>query len=223
MTGKARYSVLYVPGTDQQKAKNILEKQLPRERCRVFIPRMEMYRRGDKEIRETAMFPGYVFLYTDMDIREVHEVLNGCRREMGTFLGELALRERRAGDPSFWHEGEEDPALYELSDLDEEETEFLDVLRQGQGLLAMSCGYEENRKCHVMEGPLKVFEGKIEKLDKHNRKAFLRFYVGGRQARAGFECKPKTHWFPKEDSKFVKLSDGAEVDLEELVQKIRKK
>lgn len=222
MTKNFRYSVLYIPDTEQHKLKSTIEKRLPKGRGEAFIPRMEMYRRGEKEIKEITIFPGYVFLYTDMDIREVHEMLKDCRAELNFILRELALQERRASDREFLYGETEDGALLELSDLDEEETEFLDILREGNGLLAMSCGYEENRKYHVMEGPLKAFEDKIEKLDKHNRKAFLRFEINGRQARAGFECKPKTHWFPKDSSRIVKLSDGAEVDLEELVQKVMK-
>lgn len=215
-----RYCVLYMQGTEQHRLKSIIEKYLPQGRGEVFIPRMELYRRGEKEIKEVSIFPGYVFLYTDMSIREVHEMLNGCRVELNSALRELALRERRMSGQGFPYGEEEDGALREMSDLDEEETEFLDLLREGGGLLAMSCGYEEDKKCHVMEGPLKAFENKIDRLDKHNRKAFLRFEINGRQARAGFECKPKTHWFPKENSQIVKLSDGTEVDLEELVQKI---
>lgn len=222
MTKNFRYSVLYIPDTEQHKLKGIIEKHLPKGRGEAFIPRMELYRRGEKEIREITIFPGYVFLYTDMDIREVHEMLKECRTELNFILRELALQERRASNREFLYGEAEDGALLELSDLDGEETEFLDILREGNGLLAMSCGYEENRKYHVMEGPLKAFEDKIEKLDKHNRKAFLRFEINGRQARAGFECKPKTHWFPKEDSRIATLSDGTEVDLEELVQKVMK-
>lgn len=222
MTKNFRYSVLYIPDTEQHKLKCTIEKRLPKGRGETFIPRMEMYRRGEKEFREITIFPGYVFLYTDMDIREVHEMLKDCRAELNFILRELALQERRASDREFLYGEADDGTLLELSDLDEEETEFLDILREGNGLLAMSSGYEENRKYHVMEGPLKAFEDKIEKLDKHNRKAFLRFEINGRQARAGFECKPKTHWFPKDNSRIVKLSDGAEVDLEELVQKVMK-
>lgn len=220
MTKRFRYCVLYIPDTEQHKLKSVIDKYLPKERGEAFIPRMELYRRGEKEIRETTIFPGYVFLYTDMDIREVHEMLKGCRAEQKFILRELALKERWANDRDFLYGEAEDGTLLELSDLNEEETEFLDILRSGGGLLTMSCGYEENKNYHVMEGPLKAFENKIEKLDKHNRKAFLRFEINGRQARAGFECKPKTHWFPKEDSRITTLSDGTEVDLGELSRNI---
>ena len=214
-----RYCVLYIQDAEQHKLKGLIEKQLPKGYGEVFIPRMELYRRGEKKVKEITIFSGYVFIYTDLNIREVHEMLKGCRVKLNSQVRELALREYRMSEPNFLYERPEGDSLYELSDLDEEETVFLDTLRAGDGLLSMSFGYEENKKYHVMEGPLKAFEDKIEKLDKHNRKAFLRFELNGRQARAGFECKPKTCWFPKENTKIAKLSDGTEVDLGELARK----
>ena len=214
-----RYCVLYIQDAEQHKLKGRIEKQLPKGHGEVFIPRMELYRRGEKKVKEITIFSGYVFIYTDLNIREVHEMLKGCRTELNSQVRELALREYRMSEPNFLYERSEGDSLFELSDLDDEETVFLDTLRAGNGLLSMSAGYEENEKYHVMEGPLKAFEDKIEKLDKHNRKAFLRFELNGRQARAGFECKPKTCWFPKENTKIAKLSDGTEVDLGELARK----
>ena len=219
MSGKFRYCVLYIQDAEQHKLKGLIEKYLPKEHGEVFIPRMEMYRRGEKKVKEITIFSGYVFIYTDLNIKEVHEMLKGCRAELNSKVKELGLKERWMADPNFLYEKSESDTLYELSDLNDEETAFIDVLRAGKGLMAMSFGYEENKKYHVMEGPLKVFEDKIENLDKHNRKAFLRFELNGRQARAGFECKPKTHWFPKENTKIAKLSDGTEVDLGELARK----
>lgn len=221
--GSYRYSVLYLPGTEQHKLKNLIEEHLPREKGEAFIPRMEYYKRGEKKVEETAIFPGYVFLYTALNRKEVHELLKDCRVGLKAAFRELALREKQRDDPEALYREDErtgEESWYDLSDLDQEETEFLDMLRQGNGLLTMSCGYEENKKYHVMEGPLQAFEDKIQKVDKHNRKAFLLFEIHGRQARAGFECKPKAHWFPKEETQIATLSDGTEVDLEELKRKL---
>ena len=88
----------------------------------------------------------------------------------------------------------------------------------------MSSGYEcvdKGKKTYVvMEGPLKAYEDRIVAVDKHNRKAFLEFEFNGRRAQAGFNCMPKAHWFPEEDSQVVKLSDNTEVDLTELMRNI---
>lgn len=220
---KFRYCVLYIRDIEQQKLKGAIGRNLPGEHGEAFIPRMELYRRGEKKVKEVSIFPGYVFIYTDFDMKEIHGVLRNCRAELNAAFKELAFTERWMGDPDSLYQEPEDGNLCDLSDLDEEEADFLDLLRQGDGLLAMSCGYEENKKYHVMEGPLKAYEDKIQKVDKHNRKAFLRFEINGRQVRAGFECRPRTHWFPEGETRTATLADGTEVDLEELKKNIMAK
>ena len=211
-----RYCVLYVHGTEQYKLKNVIDKNLPKDQGEAFVPCMEYYKRGEKQIKERSIFPGYLFLYTKLNLKGIHEMLRKCRIDLLSSPRELSLRERGMGDPEFHYREIDDDKLYELADLDEEESEFLDTLRLGNGLLTMSCGYQEERAFHVMEGPLIAFEDKIQKVDKHNKKAFLKFRFNGRQAQAGFECKPKAHWYPKEESKLATLSDGVEIDLAEL-------
>ncbi len=49
---------------------------------------------------------------------------------------------------------------------------------------------------------------------------FLSFELDGRRARAGFECKPKAHYFEDENAKLTYLSDATEVDLDELEKQI---
>lgn len=220
---KFRYCVLYVQGMEQQKFKRMIEENLFEKKSEVIIPRMEIYKRGKKKVDEICIFPGYVFIYTDLNMKEIHELLKCSQTERDFAFKELALRERRMDNPNFLYEDKKNDGMYGLSDLNNEETEFLDMLRQGNGLLSMSCGYEEDGTYHVMEGPLKVYEDKIQKVDKHNRKAFLKFEIHGMQARAGFECKPKSYWFPEEESQIALLSDGTEVDLEELKRKLTTK
>jgi len=223
---KFRYCVLYVPGAEQHRLKNFIGQYLSGGTGEAFIPRMELYKRGEKRAEEAPMFPGYVFLYTCLGVKEVHEILKACRARLDVPFRELALQARRLeglDNPYALYGGPGEDDICDLSDLDEEEAEFLDVLRLGGGLLAMSRGYEENKRYHVMEGPLKAYEDKIQKVDKHNRKAFLRFEIHGRQARAGFECKPKAYWFPKEGTQIVTLSDGTEVDLAELKRSLTTK
>lgn len=217
-----RYCVLYVHRAGQDRLKAAIEKHFPKGHGEVFIPRMELYRRGDREVRETPVFPGYVFLYTNLNMEETHRMLGKCRPELGVAFRELALEERRAGGQDYPEGESDDVCVCGLSDINEEETKFLEMLRESDGLLGMSFGYQEGGRYYVAEGPLKAYENQIEKVDKHNRKAFLKFEINGRQARAGFECKPKAHWFPDENVRMAVLADGAEVDLEELKRKVMK-
>ncbi len=217
-----------------------------------FVPRMEYYRRGDKAVKIREMFKGYVFVYSTLNIRELHFLIRRYRRELDAGLRELALRERATGDPTYPYreyqtsdtdlgtglscKGIDVPAkdgdeigslykspeslvkgsnasedkdipvsseeskegLYELSDITAEEERFLDTLREGDGLLGMSSGYRDGTQIVVMEGPLKDYEDCIDCVDAHNRKAFLAFMLNGRQAQAGFNCRPKTDWFPEQ-------------------------
>ena len=135
---------------------------------------------------------------------------------------ELGFKEQYCKDGIEADESSEDEIVLYPS-VSDDEAEFLDLLRQGNGLLTMSAGYDDgNKKYVVMEGPLKAFPDKIIDVDKHSRKAFLTFNINGNHVQAGFECKPKAYWFPKEDSNIAKLEDGTEVDLEELKRSVMK-
>ncbi len=39
-------------------------------------------------------------------------------------------------------------------------------------------------------------------------------------AQAGFNCFPKSHYFPEENTKIFKLEDGTEIDLLELQKNV---
>ncbi len=76
-----------------------------------------------------------------------------------------------------------------MSDVNPAEHEFLDCLRQSNGLLTMSSGYQEGKGDYkhfvVMDGSLKIYSDKIVDVDKHNRKAFLGFELNGRRCTSG--------------------------------------
>ncbi|MBO4395587.1 MAG: hypothetical protein J5819_04510 [Eubacterium sp.] len=211
------YSVLYTQVAKQDALKDLINKHLPKTRGSAFIPLMEYYRRSKKSIEYVAMFPGYVFVYSDLGIMELHRLLRDHREEIPGGVRELNLREKTALSPEAIYDYSEEE-LQQMNDLTPDEEQFLNVLWENGGLLLMSYGYQERGKYHVMEGPLRVYENRIKSVDKHNRKAFLDFEIQERAVRAGFECKPKSHWFPDENSQLMKLEDGSEVDLSELTK-----
>ena len=200
---KKVYHVLYTQVMDQDKIKPRLEKKLEGTDSEIFIPRMEYYRRGEKAVKIKPIFPGYTFVRTSIDPLELHQTVRDTAKETQIGIRELGF------DKQKFH-----PCI------STEEEEFLDFFCTGEGLLEMSVGYQEGNRYVVMDGPLKPFEDMIANVDKHNRKAFLKFEVDGRKAQAGFECKPKAHWFEDSSSKLATLSDGSEVDLNELRQKV---
>ncbi len=217
--GKKRYYILYSQIADQQKLKKRLEIKLIDTDSEVFIPCMKYYKRGEKTVKIKPIFPNYMFIYSGLDTMDIHRIIRDVVDEIHTGVRELGFKEQYYGELIDTDAlSENDLALY--PNISENEELFLDFLRQGDGLLTMSAGYEENSRYVVMEGPLKAYEDKIDKVDKHNRKAFLNFEINGRQAQAGFECKPKACWFPKNDSKIAQLENGTEIDLEELKRKV---
>ena len=253
MNRKFHYHVIYISSSKEQLLADFMKRHLEEGQGTAFVPRMEYYRRGDKAVKIREMFKGYVFVYSTLNIRELHFLIRRYRRELDAGLRELALRERATGDPTYPYreykttdtddsgtesscKGIDVPAkdgneigslykspeslvkgsnasedkdipvsseeskegLYELSDITAEEERFLDTLREGDGLLGMSSGYRDGTQIVVMEGPLKDYEDCIDCVDAHNRKAFLAFMLNGRQAQAGFNCRPKTDWFPEQ-------------------------
>ena len=219
---KMHYFILYSQESCLQRLKNLINKYLPEDTGEAFIPCMEYYRRGEKTVKVKNIFPGYVFVYTSLNMKEFHELIKTHRAEFQKAMRELGIKNmvESEGDAFL---GLSEEQMDDLSDLRSDETEFIDFLRKGKGLLTMSSGYDDGNKHYVvMEGPLKAYEDKIRDVDKHNRKAFLAFEINGSTATAGFECKPKTYWFPKEDTAITRLEDGTEIDLEELKRKVMK-
>ena len=197
MNRKFHYHIIYISSSKEQLLADFMKRHLEEGQGTAFVPRMEYYKRGDKAVRIREMFKGYVFVYSCLDIRELHFLIRSYRREIDAGLRELALRERTSGDPNYPYRDYKE-VFYELSDIKPEEERFLDMLREGDGLLGMSSGYRDGTDIVVMEGPLKAYEDCIDCVDTHNRKAFLAFTVNGRQAQAGFNCRPKTDWFPEQ-------------------------
>lgn len=238
---KFHYYVLYTPAVKQAKLEAAMKEALPEGRGIVFCPCMECWRRNSGKCEIKALFPGYIFIRSDLDALEIHEFVKKHRRKFRAFIKELGLSGMYAtGDTILGDSGNngEKRDGYRLTDLTEEEAEFMDFLLDGgnaneeagkrdeenvtprEGLLKMSYGYREDGKYIVMEGPLKAYKNRIANVNRHDRKAYLDFEVNGCVVKAGFEVKPKRYWFPEDENTPEVLSDGTEVDLRELENKM---
>lgn len=253
MEKKYRYCVLYTQVLKQEKLRDVLKTELPEGRGTVFYPCMEVYRRGSAGGRNeiVPVFPGYIFIRSDMGADELHRFIGNCRGEIGTFIREISLCEQRAAGIPLFEESETEMDRYTLSDLREEEAAFMDFLLgvdstgegtggnteaapesrlqdsedhgkrvpAAEGLLRMSYGYREgDKKYKVMEGPLRAYESHIRDVSVRDRKAYLDFEIQGRIVKAGFEIRPKRFWFPEDREAPEVLSDGTEVNLNELIR-----
>ena len=85
----------------------------------------------------------------------------------------------------------------------------------------MVVGYRESDgQLIVMEGPLVEYAGRIVKVDRHERTAYLNLKFREIDIAAGLEVKPKRYYFPDMKDVPVALGDGTEVELKELKKRM---
>ena len=209
------YSVLFTRTEKQSEMCKAFSSVFPKDRGKIFLPMREYYRRDKKENGLKPLFPGYLFVYSDMGRKELHGFLLDHRVKVASFLKELGQYGQRLP------EGQEDFQEGSATDLTEEESSFLDIVLDKDGVQRMSAGYREsNGQIVVMEGPLIEYAGCIVKVDRHERLAYLNLKFREIDIVAGLEVKPKRYYFPDGEDAPVMLGDGTEVDLMELKKRM---
>ena len=192
-----------------------LSDAFPKNRGKIFLPMREYYRRDRKETDIKPLFPGYLFVYSDMGRKELHRFLLAHRAKVDSFLKELGRTAREV--PESVGVSQEDT----MADLTEAESDFLDMVLDEDGIQRMSAGYREsNGQLVVMEGPLVGCAGQVVKVDRHERLAYLNLKFRDIDIVAGLEVRPKRHYFPNGEDAPVVLGDGTEVDLIELKKRM---
>ena len=118
-----RYSVIYTQALKQFEVYRVIRKAMPEGRGTVFYPCAELWWNDTVDTVIRPLFPGYVFIRSDMNREELHDMLRQRRREILSFVKELKLGERKvAGEPLYEKEEEV------LIDLKDDEAEFFDFL-----------------------------------------------------------------------------------------------
>lgn len=186
------YSVLFVRTEKQSEIARVLSEQFPRERGKVFLPMWEYWRRDKKEIALKALFPGYIFLKTDMEIDELRVFLRTFSHWLNTYIRQLGFDKEKASQDQG---GEEYITDFKLLDLTDEEAHYLDLMLDEEGVERMSYGYCDP-KVVVMEGPLVAFADRILKRNKHERIAWLDLSFRDMAVKAGLTIRPKEDYFP---------------------------
>lgn len=146
---KYHYCVLYTDVLKQAEVRSVLKKALPGGRGTVFYPCMECYRRdAGGKVAVQPIFPGYIFIRSDMGGLELHEFVRENRGRIMAFVRELGLGRRMAPDgggfsareengeddmPPGSGEGLLDGAGDWISDLTKEEEKFMDFLLDASG------------------------------------------------------------------------------------------
>lgn len=165
-----------------------------------FVPIMEYYRRDIKDIAVKPMFPGYVFVRTDIG-----------QKEFDTMLFQLG-DQKQGMIKQLKEEG--------TSAMREEEIDFFEHLLDERGISKMSYAYLQGKRAVVTEGSLRHFQERIVKVDRHNRLAWLDFEFMNRKIQAGLTICSKQELVPDEDADEATLEDGTTINIEELKSKM---
>lgn len=156
--GYKMWYAVWVRTGQEERVLQMCRSMLP-EQC--FLPKYELERKKDGQWvkMEKPLFPGYLFFVSDnveMLVRKLRAV-----PEFTKVLGD----------------GLRPVALYP------HEVEFLQKYTNENRVLEMSCGFLEGDRLVVTEGPLKDYQGKIVKIDRHKRVAVLEMEFFGRITR----------------------------------------
>lgn len=132
----SHYCVLYTQTLKQWEVTTVLKKKLPEGRGTVFYPCIELWRHDRKATEIRALFPGYLFVRSDMEPEELHHFIGEHRRDVSSFIKELRISEKKiSGGDAAEKTDEVNEYQYIRMDLKEDEKAFLDFL--------LACGNED--------------------------------------------------------------------------------
>ena len=118
---KSHYCVIYTQVLKQWSVTEIIRRALPEGQGEVFYPCVELWWHGANKTKFRPLFPGYVFIRSDMEIARLHDLIRKSRREILSFMKELHISEKRES-------GEDVPGEASVIDLDDDEAKLFDLL-----------------------------------------------------------------------------------------------
>ena len=167
MVSKENWYVLFVLVAKSDKLCPLLNKK----GINAFIPQIEYYRRDIKGNALKPLFPGYIFVKSEMDQSDFDNFLYKLGEQKDGLIKQL----------------KEDG----VSALRDEEIEMFNKLLNDEGILEMSQAFIEDKRAKVIEGPLIYYQNHIVKVDKHNKLAYLDIEFMNRQILVGLNIKCK--------------------------------
>lgn len=202
---------------------------LEQEGVHAFLPMMEYYRRDRKGLAEKPMFPGYIFVQSELTQKEFDDLLDSMEERRWGFIRQLK------------EEGG--------SALMEEEKVFFQWLLDDGGTARMSYGYlNPAGKAVITYGPLIGCERHIRKTDRHNRLVLMDFAFREEPVKLGLtiltlkELKEQELYTEETESKILRnkekgadkvseeervitvfdeeLQEEVEIDIEALISKM---
>ena len=120
---KSHYCVIFTQTLKQWDVTEVIRRSLPEDKGIVFYPCVELWMGSLGQTVIEPLFPGYVFIRSNVGRRELHELIRLRRREILSFVKEVWINEKRAGGEDAFAGGDD-----EVADLTDEEAEFLDFM-----------------------------------------------------------------------------------------------
>ena len=202
---------------------------LEQEGVHAFLPMIEYYRRDRRGLAEKPMFPGYIFVQSELAQKEFDDLLDSMEERRWGFIRQLK---------------EEGGAA-----LSEEEKAFFQWLLGDSGTARMSYGYlNPAGKAVITYGPLIGCERHIRKTDRHNRLVLMDFAFREEPVKLGLtiltlnELKEQKLYTEETESKILRnkekgaykvskeervitvfdedLQEEVEIDIEALISKM---
>ena len=149
------YCLMCRTGTEMKVCRQI-HKHYPDLEAFVPIRIIEEKRKRVWQSFEKILLPGYVFLYTETELP--HDLIRSISHTYKILVYEKGFRA-----------------------LQDEDREYALWLYRHQGTIASSKILQEGNAITVVEGPLKDLYGKIIKLDRRKRKAWVSFVFDGEE------------------------------------------
>lgn len=167
--------ILFVLTNHMEKVKRELNKI---EGLAAFIPMKEKIYRVDGKVEKVKeiLFPGYIFVQTEMDQATFNEKIYNCKSQGIGIIKELSYRGQS------------------IEALKEDEKRFIEKLLGSNHIIKQSIGMIENDKVIIMEGPLIGLESSIIKIDRHKRLATIQVQMFGeiKEVKVSLEILSKT-------------------------------
>lgn len=129
-----------------------------------FSAKIEYYRKDRKRNELKSLFPGYVFIKTELNQKEFNDWLRHQEQKKG-FIKQLQYEAENALTP--------------------EEIQLFNMLLDDNGILRMSYGIIVDLKLVIKKGPLANFDSYIIKYDKRNRIATMDLFFLNKRWIAG--------------------------------------
>ena len=159
----------YVLFCQTVKTEKICQRLNEYDEIQVFIPKMERYFRLKDIIELQVMFPGYLFIKTELSQMEFDSLLLSMNEQRDGIIKELKKKEVTA--------------------LTDDEINLLHRLLDKDAILRMSEGHKEKGKTVVTKGPLLLFQKDIIDSDKRDQLAVLNIRFLDRNIIAGLLFK----------------------------------